>query len=162
MRRAEADRLPDAWRSRPRRSSVRDQFLPGYRADSFSIGVQGHWTVFSSGGRLREDRRGASGRTGSGSGARPGARRRLTRALSTPGPPASRPRPRPPPSSDQARAADAALADVREEVRVGERPTLDLLDAERADLDARIASLDADAARVVAAYKLDAVMGGAQ
>ena len=59
----------------------------------------------------------------------------------------------------EAAAADAALADVREEVRVGEKPTLDLLNAERDDIAARLGALRAEAAEVIAAYRLKAVLG---
>ena len=157
VRRAEADRFPSVALE-AQASSVRDEFLPGYRADGFSVGVQGHWTVFSGGavsGKIdeaRADERAAEAALDQARAAvDEGVIDAWTARQSAEAQAAA--------SSDQARAADAALADVREEVRVGERPTLDLLDAERADLDARIASLDADAARVVAAYRLNAAMG---
>ena len=152
IRRAEADRYPTVA-IQAQASSIRDQFLPGYRADGFSVGVQGSWTVFSGGAlparsRRREPTRAAEAALDQARAAvDEGVIDAWTARQSAEAAAAA--------SSDQVKAADAALADVREEVSVGERPTLDLLDAERADLDARIASLDADAARVVAAYRLE-------
>jgi len=159
VRRAEADRFPSVA-VEAQASSIRDQFLPGYRADGFSVGVEGRWTVFSGGavsGKIDEARANERAAEAALDQARAavdeGVIDAWTARQSADAQAAA--------SSDQAKAADAALADVREEVRVGERPTLDLLDAERADLDSRIASLDASAARVVAAYRLSAAMGGA-
>ena len=62
-------------------------------------------------------------------------------------------------AGDQARSADAALVNVRHEVRVGVKPALDLLDAEREALAAKIADVQAQGARTVAAYRLKAAVG---
>jgi outer membrane protein len=62
-------------------------------------------------------------------------------------------------AADQAKAAEAALDNVRNEVRVGEKPTLDLLNARQEALTAEIAQLRAEGARIVTAYRLNALIG---
>ena len=61
---------------------------------------------------------------------------------------------------DQAAAAASALDSVRNEVRVGQKPTLDLLDAEREVLAAQSARITAQGAAVAAAYRLNALLNG--
>ena len=61
---------------------------------------------------------------------------------------------------DQATAAASALDSVRNEVRVGQKPTLDLLDAEREALAAQSAGVAARGAVVAAAYRLNALLNG--
>ena len=48
----------------------------------------------------------------------------------------------------------------RQEVRVGQKPTLDLLDAEREDLAARDAVIIARGQQVIDAYRLNALLRG--
>jgi outer membrane protein len=52
------------------------------------------------------------------------------------------------------------LDSVRNEVRVGQKPTLDLLDAEREALAAQSAVIAARGGAVVAAYQLNALLSG--
>ncbi len=139
-------------------SSVRDQFLPGYRADGSSVGVEGRWPLFSGGlnsGKIHEaeaERRAAEA-------AHDQARDEVREAaidawqeVKTSAAVADA-------ALAQANAAAAALDSVRNEVRVGEKPTLALLDAEREALAAQVGALRAHAARTVAAYRLQAVLG---
>ena len=63
-------------------------------------------------------------------------------------------------AADQATAAASALDSVRNEVRVGQKPTLDLLDAEREALAAQSAGVTARGGAVAAAYRLNALMHG--
>jgi TolC family type I secretion outer membrane protein len=156
---AKAERLPSVALA-AQASTVRDQFLPGYRADGVSVGVQGRWTLFSSGlvsGKIHEAEAGRRAAEAGLDQARAAAEeaaidgwqgRRTADAVALA-------------AADQARAAEAALESVRHEVRVGEKPTLALLDAEREALAARISALQAKGARVVAAYRLNAVLGTA-
>jgi outer membrane protein len=62
-------------------------------------------------------------------------------------------------SDRQIRAAQTAFDGVREEATVGQRTTLDVLDAEQELLDARNARLQAEAQRYVAVYQILATMG---
>ena len=139
-------------------SSVRDEFLPGYHADAASIGVEGRWTLFSGGlvaGKVSEAAARRDAVEASLSQSRDDVREAAVEAwhgLVTARAVASA-------SGAQATAADSALASVREEVRVGEKPTLDLLDAEREALADHLSALRAEAAVVVAAYRLQAVVG---
>lgn len=59
---------------------------------------------------------------------------------------------------DQAEATASALESVRNEVRVGQKPTLDLLDAQREMLAARSAVVSARGGAVIAAYRLNALL----
>ncbi len=157
VRRARADRAPTVDLV-VGASSVRDQFFPGYRSDSASIGVQGRWMIFSGGlvnGRINEAVAGRAAAQASLEETRADVRESAieswqglvtARAVATA-------------AAAQSVAAKAALASVREEVRVGEKPTLDLLDAEREALAAELGSLRADAGMVVAAYRLRAAIG---
>jgi outer membrane protein len=63
-------------------------------------------------------------------------------------------------AADQAIAAASVLDSVRNEVRVGQKPTLDLLDAEREALAAQSAVIAARGGAVVAAYQLNALLSG--
>jgi len=157
VRRARADRAPTLDLV-VGASSVRDQFFPGYRSDSASIGVQGRWTIFSGGlvnGRINEAVAGRAAARASLDEARADVQEMAietwqglvtARAVATA-------------AAAQSLAAKAALASVREEVRVGEKPTLDLLDAEREALAAELGALRAEAGMVVAAYRLRAAIG---
>ena len=139
-------------------SSIRDEFLPGYHADAASVGVEGRWALFSGGlvaGKISEAAADRSAAQASLDGVRDAVREAAIEAwhgLSTARAVATA-------AAAQSKAADAALASVREEVRVGEKPTLDLLDAEREALGAKLGALRAEAAVVVATYRLRAVIG---
>jgi outer membrane protein TolC len=63
-------------------------------------------------------------------------------------------------ATDQTSAASSALDAVRNEVRVGQKPTLDLLDAEREALAAQSAGVAARGGAVAAAYRLNALLQG--
>jgi TolC family type I secretion outer membrane protein len=139
-------------------STIRDEFFPGYRADSASIGVEGRWTLFSGGlvaGKINEAAAGRGAAEAALSQSRDAVREAAVEAwhglVTTRSVAAA--------ADAEATAAEAALASVREEVRVGEKPTLDLLDAEREALADRLAALRADAGVVIAAYRLKAVIG---
>lgn len=157
VRRAKADRLPSIALT-AQASTVRDQFLPGYRADGGAIGVQGRWTLFSGGaiaakvGEASAGQRAAEDALDQAEAATEEAAIDAWQARQTAEAVARA-------AADQAAAAEAALDSVRQEVRVGEKPTLDLLDAEREALAARIGALQAEGARLVAAYRLNAVIG---
>jgi outer membrane protein len=158
VRYAQAERLPSLALTATA-SSTRDQFFPGYRADGVTVGVQGRWTLFSGGlinGRVAEARAGTRGAQSGIEIARAQVREAVigawedvqtSRALIEA-------------AADQATAAASALDSVRNEVRVGQKPTLDLLDAEREALAAQGAVVAARGGGVVAAYRLNALMHG--
>jgi TolC family type I secretion outer membrane protein len=154
--RAKADRLPTVGLV-AQASTVGDEFLPGYRADGVSVGVEGRWTLFAgaTGAKIdaaRADERAAEAALDQARATVEETAGDAWQARQTADALADA-------AADQTKAADAALESVRNEVRVGYKTTLDLLDAEREALAARIGDLEARAARVVAAYRLNAVIG---
>jgi outer membrane protein len=60
----------------------------------------------------------------------------------------------------QVQAAEIALNGVREEARVGQRTTLDVLNAQQELVNARVSLVSAQRDRVVASYTLLAAVGG--
>lgn len=62
-------------------------------------------------------------------------------------------------AQEQVRASEVALNGVREEARVGQRTTLDVLNAQQALVNARLALVNAQHDRVVASYNLLSAVG---
>ena len=137
---------------------VRDQFFPGYKADSATVGVRARWQIFS-GGRV------------SGKIAESDARLRVAEAQLRAAQDAIREHVIAAFSGvrtatlietaaqEQESAAREALRSVREEVRVGMKPQLALLDAEREAIAASAALESARTDRIVSAYRLLALVG---
>ena len=137
---------------------VRDQFFPGYKADSASVGLRGRWTLWA-GGRVSSQTRAASADL-DGSEARLrqadqalegfvidawqgfATARRMTDA-----------------SHLRRDAAAEALRGTRLEAKVGAKPTLAVLDAEREAIEAEAALLQAEGMQTVAAWQLNALTG---
>jgi outer membrane protein len=158
VRYAEAERLPSLALTATA-SSTRDQFFPGYRADGVTVGVQGRWTLFSGGlinGRVAEARAGARGAQSGVEGARAQVREAVIGAWED----VQTSLALVDAAADQATAAASALDSVRNEVRVGQKPALDLLDAEREALSAQSAVVAARGGGVVASYRLNALLHG--
>jgi outer membrane protein len=63
-------------------------------------------------------------------------------------------------TQSQVNASEIALNGVREEARVGQRTTLDVLNAQQELVNARVALVTAQRDRVVASYSLLAAAGG--
>ncbi|WP_439570731.1 TolC family protein [Sphingomonas sp.] len=155
---ARAERLPTLG-AYAEAASVRDQFFPGYRADSASVGVRARWTLFD-GGRTGAKVRAAEAdlaersaqlaaaeqeverRTAGAYAALIGADRSLIAARARRG------------------ASDAALRGVRLEVQAGALPMLALLDAERDAAAAAAEETRALARRLVQSEALAALLGG--
>lgn len=156
VRYARAGRLPSLALS-AKASSVHDQFLPGYRADDVTVGVQGQWTLFAGGalnGRVDEALADARAARAGLDSARAGVREAVIggwSAVETAHAVAIA-------AQAQADATASALDSVRQEVRVGQKPTLALLDAEREALAAQSALVAARGGEVVAAYRLNALL----
>ena len=156
VRFARADRLPSLAVTATA-STARDQFFPGYRADGVTVGVQGRWTLFSGGmvsGRIEEAVAGASGARARVESARAQVRETVIGAWGD----AETSKALLKAAQDQAEATASALESVRNEVRVGQKPTLDLLDAQREMLAARSAVVSARGGAVIAAYRLNALL----
>ncbi len=156
LRQAQAGRSPSIALAASA-STVRDKFFPGYQADDVTIGVQGRWTLFAGGAigaRISEARAEArsarAAQDAAGAAVRAGVAAAWSdlvtaRALLVA-------------AQEQSVAAASALDSVRHEVRVGQKPTLDLLDAQREALAAQSAVVAARGGVIVAAYRLQALL----
>jgi len=137
---------------------VRDQFFPGYKADSVAVGVRGRWTLWA-GGRVAAQTRAADADLSASEARLRGAdqalegmvidawqglitARRMTEA-----------------SQLRSNAAAEALRGTRLEAQVGAKPVLAVLDAEREAIEAEAALLQAEGMRTVAAWRLNALTG---
>lgn len=137
---------------------VRDQFFPGYKADSVAVGLRGRWSLWSGGRVAAKERAASADLMGSQARLRQADQAlegmvidawqglvtatRLTRA-----------------SALRRDAAAESLRGTRLEAQVGAKPTLAVLDAEREAIEAEAASLQAEAAQIVAAWQLNALTG---
>jgi TolC family type I secretion outer membrane protein len=158
VRYAQADRLPTVALTASA-NTTRDQFFPGYRADAVSVGVQGRWTLFSGGlvsGRISE----AQADVRAAQAALAAARAQVREAVAGAWQDIQTARAVVQAASDQSMASASALESVRNEVRVGQKPTVDLLDAEREAIAAQDALVIARGEQVVDAYRLSALLRG--
>ena len=154
---ARAERLPTVG-AFAEGAAVRDQFFPDYRADGATVGVRARWQLFAGGrvsARISEsdsavraaDARVRAMRSALDEqviGAFQGVRSAMLVETA---------------AASQALAAAQARDSVRHEVRVGMKPQLDLLDAEREATAAAVAEARAQSDRIAAAYRLLALLG---
>jgi TolC family type I secretion outer membrane protein len=157
VRQAQGGRLPEvAFVAQA--GSVRDQFLPGYRADGYTVGVQARWTLFSSGlqgARVAEaqaERRAAAAAAAEARTAVDEGVVSLWNAVAAADASAQA-------AQQQVDAAAIAETSLGHEVKVSERPLIDLLNAQRETLAARTALARARAAQVVTRYQLRSLLG---
>jgi outer membrane protein len=136
VRYAQAGRLPSLSLAATA-STVRDKFFPGYQADDVTVDARA--------ARAAEDAAEAAVRAGV-----VGAWSDLVTARAMLAA-----------AQEQSVAALGALDNVRHEVRVGQKPILDLLDAQREALAAQSAVVAARGGAIVAAYRLQALLRGA-
>ena len=158
VRYARAERLPSLALTATA-STARDQFFPGYRADGVTVGVQGRWTLFSGGavsGRVDE----ANAELRRAQAGVDAARAQVREAVIGAWGDVVTARAVMLAATDQASAATSALDSVRNEVRVGQKPVLDLLDAEREALAAQSALVATRGEVTVSAYRLEALLHG--
>jgi outer membrane protein len=137
---------------------VKDQFFPGYKADSVAVGVRGRWTLWAGGrvaaqtdaatadldaseARLRQADQSLEGLViDSWQGL--ATARRMTEA-----------------SRLRRDAAAEALRGTLLEAKVGAKPTLAVLDAEREASEAEAALVQAEAMQTISAWRLNALAG---
>ena len=156
-RRARAERLPTVG-AFAEAATVRDQFFPDYRADSATVGIRARWDLFSGGrvtGKIDEassEERAAEARLRT-------VRQQIEEQVISVFQNVRTAQLVEQAAGEQANAANEALASVRHEVRVGMKPQLDLLDAERELIAAEAAAARARADRIVAAYQLLNLVG---
>ena len=159
LRQAEAERLPSLALTASA-ATTRDEFFPGYRADGTTIGVQGRWTIFSSGGvsaRISEARSAVRKAEAEVMKAQASVREGVVAAWSA----VASAKADQDAVEDQVKAQQLALDSVRQEVRVGQKTTLDRLNAERDLLDAQSKLAATKSARATAYFQLQAVVGRA-
>lgn len=137
---------------------VRDQFFPGYRADSVSVGLRGRWTLFA-GGRVAAQTRAADADLDASEARLRQARLTLDGMVIEAWQGLATARQMLEASRLRNEAAAEALRGKRLEAKVGAMPTLAVLDAEREAIEAEAALLQADAMQTVAAWRLNALTG---
>ena len=155
---ARAERLPTVG-AFAEAGAVRDQFFPDYRADSTTVGVRARWALFS-GGRVSAKIAEATSDVRTAEARMRAAEMQIEEAVIAAFQDVRTALLVESAAEDQARAAEQALTGVRHEVRVGMKPQLDLLDAEREALGAGVAAAGARTDRIAAAYRLLALIGG--
>ena len=159
VRMAEAEHLPSIALTASA-STMRDQFFPGYRSDGTVVGVQGRWTLFAGGAinaRIAEARAGLRKAEASLSRAESSVRLGVVAAWNS----VRTANEAELASADQLKASASALDSLQHEVRVGQKTTLDLLNAQRDELEARAQYERAKVAAVVSAYRMKAILGEA-
>ncbi|WP_448580379.1 TolC family protein [Thermaurantiacus sp.] len=156
VRLASAERLPVIG-AFAEASAVRDQFFPDYTADEVAVGVRARWTLFDGTrpGRVAEARAQASA-------ARAGAealRRQLEADTIAAWEGLAAARRTVEATERQQAAAAEMLRATQLEARVGMKPQLALLDAERDSLEASLSAARARGELLVAAWRLKALTG---
>lgn len=137
---------------------VRDQFFPDYRADSVAVGLRGRWTLWA-GGRVATQTRAANADLRASEARLRQADQVLEGMVIDSWQGLATARQMTEASRLRSDAATEALRGTRLEAKVGARPTLAVLDAEREAIEAEAALLQAEAMQTVAAWRLNALTG---
>lgn len=141
-----------------RAEQARDQFFPGYRSDAVTVGLQGRWTLFA-GGRIQAAKVEASAEVRAAEARREATRAALKTAVIAAWSDLQTSRLATVAARDQAQAAKRAVESLGQEVRVGQRPVVDLLDAERDQLGAVARALAAEGEVTVSGRQLQVLAG---
>lgn len=139
---------------------VRDQFFPGYRADSVAVGVRGRWTLWA-GGRVAAQTRAADAELAAGEARLRQADQALEGMVIDAWQGLITARRMAEAGALRHAAAAEALRGTRLEAQVGAKPVLAVLDAEREAIEAEAALIEAEGAQQVAAWQLNALTGNA-
>lgn len=139
-------------------SSVRDEFLPGYRADGTAFVARASIPLFT-GGRISGEVREARAVLDEARAMRMAAERGVTDDVTSAFESNQAAREAEAAARLQVEASRTALQSMRDEASVGQRPTIDVLDAERDLLQAELELDRARATLVVSAYRLRALIG---
>jgi outer membrane protein len=156
---ARAERLPTVG-AFAEAGLVRDQFFPDYSANAATVGVRASWQIYNGGranGRVAEtsaEARIAEARLRA-------ARQQVEEQTITLFEGLRSARLVAVAAARQAEASEQARVSVAHEVRVGLKPQLALLDAEREALVAAARAAQARANSVITAYRLAAIIGRA-
>lgn len=157
VRMAKADSLPTIG-AFAEATRTRDQFFPDYRADAMAVGIRGRWTIWA-GGRTAAKIHEADAVLDATEARARNAREQIDAAvisawtgLKTAGRMVEA-------SAARSIAAAQALRSVQLEAKVGAKPTLAVLDAEREASAADAAAIEAEGQRLIAAWQLNALVG---
>jgi outer membrane protein len=140
---------------------VRDQFFPGYKADSVAVGVRGRWTLWA-GGRVASQTRAADADLDASEARLRQADQTLEGMIIDAWQGLATAQRMTEASLLRRDAAAEALRGTRLEAQVGAKPTLAVLDAEREAIEAEAALMQAEGMRTVAAWRLNALTGNIQ
>jgi len=154
---ARAERLPTVG-AFVEGATVRDQFFPDYRADSATVGIRARWELFSGGrvsGKVAETDSSVRAADARARAMRMQVEEQVISAFQD----VRTAQLVEQAATEQAAAAAQALDSITQEVRVGMKPQLDLLDAERESIAAEAGAARAATDRIVAAYRLLSLMG---
>ncbi len=154
---ARADRRPQLG-AFAEAASVRDQFFPDYAADQLVVGVRARWTFLDPARRARAAEAGA--RVAAATAQSASARQTLAAEVAAAHARWRAARAALDASLVRSRAAGEALRATRLERRVGMKPQLAELDAEREALEAAVAQTRARAALLEAAWRLKLLTEG--
>ena len=160
VRAAKAEGLPSVG-AFAEAAHVRDQFFPGYKADSVAVGVRGRWTLWA-GGRVAAQSRAADADLAASEARLRQADQALEGMVIDAWQGLATARRMTEASRLRRDAAEEALRGTRLEAQVGARPTLAVLDAEREAIEAEAALLQAEGMQTVAAWRLNALAGSLQ
>lgn len=139
-------------------ATVRDQFFPGYAADTASVGVRARWTLFD-GGRTGARVRRASAELRAAQADADDARLTIEQQAITAMQDVETARALVSAAEARLIATRAALRGTELEVQVGAKPQLALLDAQREAIEADASHAAARGRLLVAAYRLRAIAG---
>jgi len=152
-----AERLPTIG-AYAEAASVRDQFFPGYKADSASVGLRARWTIFS-GGRIGAKASGAAAELRAAQADAENARLVVEQQAVVAFEDVTTARAILAASEARLNASEAALRGTALEVKAGAKPQLAQLDAEREAIEAQAARAEAGGRVLVAGYRLRAIVG---
>jgi outer membrane protein len=139
-------------------SRTRDQFFPDYRADAMAVGIRGRWTLFA-GGRTAAKIHEADATLDASEAHAREAREQIDAAVITAWTGLNTAHRMVEASAARSAANADALRSVQLEAKVGAKPTLAILDAEREATAADAAAIEAEGQRMVAAWQLNALAG---
>ncbi len=137
---------------------VRDQFFPGYKADSVAVGVRGRWTLWA-GGRTAAQTRVADAEVAAAEARLRQASQTLEGMVIDAWQGLATTRRMVAASALRNDAAAEALRGTRLEAQTGAKPTLAVLDAEREAVEAQAALIEAEGQQAIAAWRLGALTG---
>jgi len=137
---------------------TRDQFFPDYRADAMAVGVRGRWTLWAGGRTAAKIHEADAGLDASEASARE-AREQIDTAIISAWTGLKTAQRMVDASTLRATAAAEALRSVQLEAKVGAKPTLAVLDAEREATAADAGRIEAEGQRLLAAWQLNALAG---